>query len=114
MRTFLTVCAALIFPALGTAELTRDQKIADLTQLAGLYAKNYGPYEWKRDTQGFDLLNNLQTWLDRAAKTKNDLEFMDLLVEYVAGLNDAHDNISFPPLSPPAWVSLSTFTTVKC
>ena len=96
MRIFLTVCAALIFPALGTAELTRDQKIADLTQLAGLYAKNYGPYEWKRDTQGFDLLNNLQPWLDRAAKTKSDLEFMDLLVEYVAGLNDAHDNISFP------------------
>ncbi len=79
----------------GFSALTREQKLADLVQLASIYAKNYGPYEWKRDAIGFDLMN-LQPWLDRAVATKSDLEFMDLLVEYVASLNDAHDFISFP------------------
>ncbi len=75
--------------------LTDDQKEADLRQLSALYAKQYGPYEWKRDTAGFDLLD-LQPWLDRALKTQNDIEYLDLLVEYVASLNDAHDVVSFP------------------
>ena len=44
--------------------LTSDQRVADLNQLASLYAKNYAPYEWKRDTFGFDLLN-LKPWLRR-------------------------------------------------
>ena len=33
--------------------LTADQRISDLTQLASQYAKNYAPYEWKRDVEGF-------------------------------------------------------------
>lgn len=87
----LLICSALA----SFADLTPDQKTADLKQLASLYARNYGPYEWKRDTQNFDL-RQLQPWIDRAAQTKDDLEFMDLLVEFVADLNDAHDLITFP------------------
>jgi hypothetical protein len=74
--------------------LTREQRIADLTQLASQYAKNYGPYEWKRDVQGFDLLR-LTPWLQRIAHS-DDLDFQEALIEYVASLNDAHDNIAFP------------------
>ena len=44
--------------------LTSKQRIADLEQLAALYAKNYAPYEWKRDVIGFDLLR-LTPWLQR-------------------------------------------------
>ena len=40
--------------SLGFAQLTMDQKVSDLQALAGLYAKRYGPYEWKRDAIGFD------------------------------------------------------------
>jgi len=74
--------------------LTREQRIADLTQLASQYAKNYGPYEWKRDVQGFDLLR-LTPWLQRIAHS-DDLDFQEALIEYVASLNDAHDTIAFP------------------
>ena len=74
--------------------LTREQRISDLTQLASQYAKNYGPYEWKRDVQGFDLLR-LTPWLHRIQHS-DDLDFQEALIEFVASLNDAHDNIAFP------------------
>ena len=74
--------------------LTRDQRNADLIQLAAMYAKNYGPYEWKRDALGFDLLR-LTPWLQRVHHS-DDLDYQEALIEYVASLNDAHDTIAFP------------------
>jgi hypothetical protein len=74
--------------------MTRDQRIADLEQLASFYAKNYAPYEWKRDALGFDLLR-LTPWLQRVHHS-DDLDFQEALIEYVASLNDAHDLIAFP------------------
>lgn len=90
MNTFRLTALFSLGALLAHADLTPAQKTADLTQLAAMYAKRYGPYEWKRDVIGFDLMN-LQPWLDRAAQTKDDLDFYDLLIEYVASLNDAHD-----------------------
>src|SRR5436190_5498442 len=74
--------------------LTSDQRIADLTELAAFYAKNYAPYEWKRDAIGFDLLR-LTPWLQRIHHS-DDLDFQEALIEYVASLNDAHAYIAFP------------------
>jgi hypothetical protein len=86
----LTFLLCMLLPATLFAELAPEQKVTEFRQLAGLYAKNYGPYEWKRDTQNFDLLQ-LSPWLERARATKNDLDFADLMIEYVAALNDGHD-----------------------
>ena len=74
--------------------LTRDQRVSDLIQLASQYAKNYGPYEWKRDVQGFDLMR-LTPWLQRIQHS-DDLDFQEALIEYVASLNDAHVLVAFP------------------
>lgn len=74
--------------------LSAKQRIADLEQLAALYAKNYAPYEWKRDVIGFDLLR-LTPWLQRI-QDSDDLDFQEALIEYVASLNDAHDLVAFP------------------
>ena len=74
--------------------LTREQRIADLTTLAAMYAKNYAPYEWKRDALGFDLMR-MTPWLQRIHHS-DDLDFQEALIEYVASLNDAHDLIAFP------------------
>lgn len=63
--------------------------------VAGVYAKNYGPYEWKRDAFGVDLFK-VGTWLDKVSATKNDLEFYEVMVSYVASLNDAHDYYQVP------------------
>src|SRR6188474_3547517 len=97
MRRFcLTLLLSIVSLTTTRAQdaLTREQRISDLTQLASQYAKNYGPYEWKRDALGFDLLR-LTPWLQRIHHA-DDLDFQEALIEYVASLNDAHDLIAFP------------------
>lgn len=88
----------VLFPfatGLLLAQLTPDQKAVDFQYMASLYAKRYGPYEWKRDIIGFDLYN-IGPWLTKIAATKNDLEFFDVMSEYVSSLNDAHDVYTLP------------------
>ena len=92
------VLAALLLAtsvAAPTAQdaLTTNQREADLSQLASMYAKNYAPYEWKRDVIGFDLYR-LTPWLQRVHDA-DDLDFEEALIEYVASLNDAHLGIFF-------------------
>ena len=94
------LCLALVLVALAVSAphaqdaLTAKQRIADLEQLAALYAKNYAPYEWKRDVIGFDALR-LTPWLQRIQHS-DDLDFQEALIEYVSSLNDAHDLVAFP------------------
>lgn len=90
----LAVLAVAVSTTRAQEALTSQQRIADLEQLAALYAKNYAPYEWKRDVFGFDLLR-LTPWLQRVHNA-DDLDFQEALIEYVASLNDAHDVIAFP------------------
>ena len=75
--------------------MTPDQKMYDMFQLSSAYAMNYGPLQWKRDAFNYDLLN-ISTWLDKAAKSQDDLEYYEVLVSYVAALNDAHDVFLLP------------------
>ncbi|MBI2689693.1 MAG: PDZ domain-containing protein [Acidobacteria bacterium] len=84
-----TVGALLLTASALLAQLTPEQKAIDLQTVASLYAKQYAPYEWKRENVGFDLFN-LRPWLDRARQTKTDLEYLDLLEEYTASLKDIH------------------------
>jgi hypothetical protein len=72
-----------------------DQKVSDFQALAGLYAKRYGPYEWKRDALGIDLFS-IGPWLAQVQATKNDLDFYEVMQQYVASLNDAHDVYQLP------------------
>jgi hypothetical protein len=81
--------------SIAFGQLTMDQKIADFQQTAGLYAKRYGPYEWKRDVIGFDLLD-ISPWLTKVIATKDDLDFYEVISEYVSKLNDAHDVYQLP------------------
>ncbi len=106
MKRFAVLAVFAVFASLpSAAQMTREQKLADFQQLAAVYAKNYAPYEWKRDALKFDLFN-LGPWLERVARSKDDLEFYDLCVEYVAGLNDAHDAFELPS-SFYAWLGFS-------
>ncbi len=85
-------CAALALSLLASpasAALTAEQKELDLRIAAAEYAKLYGPYEWKRDVIGFDLYN-LSPWIARARATKTDIEFYEVMGQYVASLQDSH------------------------
>lgn len=76
-------------------QLTSDQKLVDFQDLASLYAKQYAPYQWKMQAFGYSLFN-LGSWLDRVRKSANDLEFYEIMAEYVASLNDAHSVYTNP------------------
>lgn len=79
--------ALLTVPA--AAQLSVEQKLLDFQSLVSLYAKQYAPLEWKRDTQGFDLYQ-VAPWVERIRRSADDLDYLQILGEYVAGLNDIH------------------------
>lgn len=83
----------LALPAL--AQLTTDQRLADFRHLADLVARKYGPYQWKRDALKFDALA-ISSWLERVRRAKDDLDFYQVSVEYIASLNDAHSCYYLP------------------
>ena len=81
--------AAACWPA--AAQLTVEQKLADFQAVVALYAKQYAPYEWKVVTEKFDLYH-VAPWVERIRKTTDDLDYLQTLSEYVAGLNDIHSS----------------------
>jgi PDZ domain/Peptidase family S41 len=107
MRRFVPVALLLtIGVAAPRAQdgLTADERQADLVQLASTYAKNYAPYEWKRDVFGFDLYR-LTPWLQRI-RHSDDLDFHEALIEYLSSLQDTRASIFFPsPFS--AWLGFT-------
>lgn len=95
MRSFGIVASTLVFAPSLLAQLTTAQKTADFMQLAGLYAKNYAPYELRRDLFGFDLYN-VQPWLTQINASTDDLSFYDICTRYIASLQDSHDEFITP------------------
>src|SRR6185369_11689943 len=93
----LTLAILLISasPAVRAQNLTAAQKEADFRYLASMYSTYYAPLDWKKQLFQFDAMA-IQPWLDRVAQTKTDLDFYELCVAYVAGLNDTHDSFSLP------------------
>jgi hypothetical protein len=71
------------------AQMTTEQRLLDFQHLAGVFAQQYGPYEFKRDVLGVDLFK-IQPWVDRIRAAKTDIEYYDIQAEYVASLRDTH------------------------
>jgi hypothetical protein len=95
MRHLCRVIVLILVAANAFGQLTEDQKISDFQNVVAIYNKNYGPYEWKRDALGFDLLNT-EPWLAKIRAAKNDLDFYEVMISYVSSLNDAHDFYGVP------------------
>ncbi len=89
----LFCASSLSLPVFG--QLTMDQKMFDFNDLAAIYTKRYGPYDWKKTVFGYDLMN-LQPWIDQVSNTTSDLDFYEVLVRYVASLHDTHDSYTTP------------------
>ena len=94
-KSVSVVLVCLAIATVAPAQMTPDQKMLDFSELAATYAMNYGPIQWKRDLLNFDLLN-IGDWLNKAMATKDDLDFYEVCVAYVASLNDAHDAFNLP------------------
>ncbi len=89
------ILGSLVSTMICSGQLTPDQKQFDMQSLASIYAKRYGPAEWKRNVFQFDVLS-LSPWVGKVAATANDLDFYDVLIDYVASLNDTHDHYLLP------------------
>lgn len=91
------ILLALVSIAAGTSwgQLTTEQKVQDFQNLTSLYAKQYAPYHWKVQAFGYDLFQ-IGPWLDKVRKSAGDIEFYEIMAQYVASLNDAH-SIYFNP-----------------
>ena len=87
------VLSCTLWAAVAIAALTPDQKELDLRIVAAEYAKLYAPYEWKRDAIGFDFYN-LSPWIARVRATKTDIEYYEVMGQYVASLQDSHATFS--------------------
>jgi len=88
-----------------SAQLTPQQKVDDFRALAALYAKQYGFYEWKKEGLNYDLLD-IKAWLERVQKSATDLDYYEVLVEYVAAMQDSHARY----LPPTKFVAQLGFT----
>jgi hypothetical protein len=76
-----------------SAALTEEQRVQDLQSLAALYAKSYGPANWKQQALGINLFD-LRPWVARVRAAKDDLEHAQVLMEYTASLQDGHVSLS--------------------
>jgi hypothetical protein len=97
LKKLLLVVVFLSIAPSCFAQLTQEQKVNDFKALAGLYDKNYGPYEWKKEVFAFDLLR-IQPWLDEVRESRSDLAFYDICVRYTASLHDSHDEFILPSI----------------
>src|SRR5215813_3707061 len=102
MRILMILALLVVLAASSFAQLTSDQKTTDFLALAASYNRNYGPYQWKIQAFGYDMLK-LQPWMAQVNAAHTDLEFYDVCVRYVASLNDFHSQFILP-VEYEAWL----------
>jgi hypothetical protein len=85
----------LVAASILSAQMTTDQKVADFTSLSQFYARHYTPANWKIVQFGYDL-TDLRPWLPKVRATKNDLEYVDVVIDYLGSLNDGHVRYTLP------------------
>jgi Peptidase family S41 len=89
-EVFRWLALALFFLVLpASAQTSPGQRRVDFEQLAASVAKAYAPYQWKIDAFQYDALQ-IAPWLQRVAAAKDDLEYYEICMEYVASLRDLH------------------------
>jgi hypothetical protein len=95
-RRLATAAALALLAALpAAAQMTAAQRRTDFEQIAAAVAKRYAPYAWKIEAFGYDALK-LKPWLERLESVRDDLEYFELCMEYVASLRDLHSGYFLP------------------
>jgi hypothetical protein len=95
MRSFALVALLLLSTSASFGQMTVEQKLVDFQTMVALYAKQYAPYEWKKTALNYDLFNT-QPWLTRIRASRTDLDYYEILAEYVASLGDVHSQYFNP------------------
>ncbi len=77
------------------AQLTPEQRVQDFQAVSNNLVRYYAPTNWKMIALGHDPLN-VSPWLDRVRRVQSDLEYYDLVIEYITSLQDGHTTYSLP------------------
>ena len=93
MKTFIKIALALCSAPFLFATLTEEQRVQDFQTLASIYAKSYGPANWKIVSLGVNIFD-IGPWLVRVRAAKSDLDYVQVAMEYVASFQDAHDSVT--------------------
>ncbi len=96
MARFLKLLLGIVLafvPAI--AQLTPDQRAHDFTELAAAFNKFYAPANWKIEALNSNLFN-VAPYLTRARAAATDAEYYEVLLEYVAALQDGHASFRVP------------------
>src|SRR5580658_2203023 len=89
MKRTVLVLLAISAGANCWGQLSPVQKLDDFQNLASLFVKQYGPYQWKIELFDYNL-DKISPWVAKVQQTTDDLGFYEIMSEYVAALNDAH------------------------
>ncbi len=95
-KLFLFLAILSIFHSSARADLTEKQRIDDATQVINLFHHNYAPFPWKEQLWDFNRNDIANELMEKAATSKNDLEFYDAIVRYLASFKDAHVSWQIP------------------
>jgi hypothetical protein len=95
MRRLLTIALMMAASLPSFAQLSPAQREADFIQLASLFWKQYGPYEWKRELFSHDM-RDLRPWLQQVRAVANDVEYLEICSRYTAALRDSHVFFNIP------------------
>ncbi|MBM3767901.1 MAG: hypothetical protein FJW32_21140 [Acidobacteria bacterium] len=79
------------------AQMTAEQRVFDFQALVASLNRNYAPYEWKRELFGFDMLD-LKPWMERVRTAPSDLEYFEVVAEYMSSLRDTHTSYRIPSI----------------
>jgi C-terminal processing protease CtpA/Prc len=78
-----------------SAQMTPEQRLFDFQAVASLYAKRYGPANWKLQSIGVNIFE-LKPWADRVRAARSDIEYFEIMSRFVASFRDGHTGYSIP------------------
>jgi hypothetical protein len=91
IRTAILLFCALSLPLCGA--LTEEQRVQDFQTLTSIYAKRYAPANWKIQALGVNPFE-VGAWMKQVKEAKSDLEFIEVMMRYVASFQDTHVSLA--------------------
>jgi hypothetical protein len=89
MNKLIAITMLMAAAMSAQSNLTPQQKEVDFRHVYGLFNTYYAPMDWKKQFLGVDGLD-IVPWLAKVAATRTDIEFYDVLQEYVNQFQDTH------------------------
>lgn len=82
--------------AFTSNNLKNEQYLADFEHMVHMLNKYYGPMDWKEELLGIDFFEYVHQYEDRIKNVVDDLEYFDLMFDFIAQFDDGHTTYTIP------------------